>query len=91
MIRIARCVIAPVISAVAIAWLLAACRFGENRTDSPDALGWSDDVQACCVEWWLPFGDVQSCLDDLTEPGVCRYLNCDLVFTTYHYDSTGCP
>lgn len=100
MIRALRITISAVVTAVAIAYLLAACRFGDNLTDTTDG-GVDAPIVMCapsaaandCCEDLLygPFGDVQGCLDRLPPADCCRWLDCDLVITGYHYESGACP
>lgn len=68
---------------------LGACQFGDNIVEAPDGgTGYSADVSACCdyfnpadqAESWLLHGrgldEPQQCLQEHTEPGVCRWLDC---------------
>lgn len=67
---------------------LAACQFGDNIIDKPDALGPRDDIGACCDE--LRPWDIEApgrCLNERCEPGVCRWLVCLKVL---RYESEAC-
>lgn len=99
MIRALRITVSAVVTAVAIAWLLASCRFGDNRTDTNDAGVDTPSgtcvphaaVNDCCHELvYGPFGDVQRCLDREPPADCCRWLDCDLVVVSYHYESEAC-
>lgn len=92
MIRIARFVVAPVIAVVVIAVIVfGGCEFGDNTFTPPDGqLGPRDDIGACCDEWRPWDTDAPGeCLDDLCEPGVCRWLDC--LAGIYSYHSEACP
>ena len=90
LVRALRITVAAVISAVAIAYLLASCGFGDNVIVPSDALGPRNDINACC-ERWRPWNTDApgECLDELAEPGVCRWLDC--LLGIYSYRSEACP
>lgn len=87
LLRASRSAIAVCIAIAFGVWLMTACRFGDNTIEPVDALGPRDDIGDCCLELLKgPFGDVQACLDDRTELGVCRWLTCAKLWT-YHSEA----